>query len=325
MPQCRTPLEVGRAVPYSTPAQSSSSRAPSSRLSRVSISTAVHAERARDRSSSTSRRAALGCPLRARTLPRFPRLRRTAPTVARLSRCTVADASYPLSGSRLITGKLCSGGEQVQRRASCARFPAVEPARARSRDDAVVVRTSLRSCDSRSRATAARVVPAGEASDPSNSVEIPAAPPASRSRDQPEGPRVAPTIRAQSSSVDERNTSRWLPEGCRSRSSSRASHQLSRSRLAGRLRAPRQVARKTSRMPCARSVARPRGSPRAARAAYSRIVSSIQKRSSVKRRRLFSTSDCSVSRSASATSSAASSVQPPAKTERRAKSRCSSA
>ena len=45
---------------------------------------------------------------------------------------------------------------------------------------------------------------------------------------------------------------------------------------------------------------------------------------SVQRRRLLSTSDCRVSRSASQTSSAASRVQPPAKTERRAKSRCSS-
>ena len=43
-----------------------------------------------------------------------------------------------------------------------------------------------------------------------------------------------------------------------------------------------------------------------------------------KRMRLFSTSDCRVSRSAPATSSAASSVQPPRKTERRAKSCCSS-
>ena len=60
-------------------------------------------------------------------------------------------------------------------------------------------------------------------------------------------------------------------------------------------------------------------------AANSRIVSSIQKRSSVKRRRLFSTSDCSVSRSASATSSAASSVHPPAKTESARNRRCSSA
>ena len=40
----------------------------------------------------------------------------------------------------------------------------------------------------------------------------------------------------------------------------------------------------------------------------------------MKRKRLFSTSDCSVSRSASHTSSAASSVQPPAKTARRANS-----
>ena len=44
----------------------------------------------------------------------------------------------------------------------------------------------------------------------------------------------------------------------------------------------------------------------------------------MKRTRLFSTSDCSVSRSAPATSSAASSVQPPAKTESARKRRCSS-
>ena len=62
---------------------------------------------------------------------------------------------------------------------------------------------------------------------------------------------------------------------------------------------------------------------RAARTANSRIVSSIQKRLVRVANRLFSTSDWSVSRSAPTTRSAASSVQPPAKTERRAKRRCS--
>ena len=57
--------------------------------------------------------------------------------------------------------------------------------------------------------------------------------------------------------------------------------------------------------------------------ANSRIVSYIQYRSSVRRTRLFSTRDPSVSRSASATRSAASSVAPPAKTARRANRRCS--
>ena len=57
--------------------------------------------------------------------------------------------------------------------------------------------------------------------------------------------------------------------------------------------------------------------------AYSRIVSSIQNRSSVCRSRLLSTSDWSVSRSASATCSASASVQPPAKAESLAKASCS--
>ena len=78
---------------------------------------------------------------------------------------------------------------------------------------------------------------------------------------------------------------------------------------AGSARPPRRVRGSAPRVG-ARAL-RPRPSRASRSAAYSRIVSSIQKRSSVWRRRLLSTSDCSMSRSASATSSAASSVQPP--------------